>query len=96
MFSVIVVFDIHRGKMDQFMPLMLENAATSLDRETGCHQFDVSTDPSRPEEVLLYEIYSDAAAFDAHLQSEHYKRFNADSSALIATKHVRTYRNVQQ
>lgn len=78
------------------MPLMLENARSSLRHEPGCHQFDVCTDPSRPEEVFLYELYSDATAFDVHQTMPHFSNFNAAASDMIAEKTAQTYESVSQ
>ncbi len=78
------------------MPLMLANARTSLRDEDGCHQFDVATDPARTHEVFLYEIYTDRAAFEAHLASVHFKDFDAAVTGMIASKDLRTYSQVEQ
>lgn len=94
MFAVCVTFQIVHGQMDVFMPLMLANARASLSDEPECHRFDVLTDPARPNEVGLYELYTDAAAFDAHLASAHFKTFDAAVSAMIASKSVQTYAKV--
>lgn len=75
---------------------MLENAAASLGNEAGCHQFDVATDPDRPAEVFLYELYSDAKAFSAHLETAHFATFDASTSDMIEAKDVRTYQEVRQ
>ncbi|MEL6701373.1 MAG: antibiotic biosynthesis monooxygenase, partial [Pseudomonadota bacterium] len=64
MYAVTVTFQIKPGQMAAFMPLMQANARTSLAAEPECHQFDIATDPARPDEVFLYELYTDAAAFD--------------------------------
>lgn len=79
-----------------FLPLMLENAAASLGNEEGCHQFDVATDPDRPDEVFLYEVYSDENTFSAHLKTAHFAAFDARTSDMIATKDVRTFQKVHQ
>ncbi len=94
-FAVVVTFQIRPGRMADFMPLMVQNAATSLANEPGCHQFDVATDPERPNEVFLYEIYTDAAAFAAHLTAPHFKSFDRAVAEMIAEKEVRTYAQVQ-
>ncbi|MDW3183506.1 putative quinol monooxygenase [Roseobacter sp.] len=96
MFAVVVTFQIKPNHVADFLPLMTRNAATSLAEEPGCHQFDVATDPARPEEVFLYELYEDAAAFDAHLASEHFKSFDAAVTDMIAAKSVNTYVKVTQ
>ena len=94
MFAVIVTFEVHKDTMDQFLPLMLENAETSLRDEDRCHRFDVCTDHCRPNEVFLYELYTNAAAFDVHLKSAHFATFTAATSDMIAAKQVRTCREV--
>ncbi len=94
-FAVCVSFHIHEDRTSVFLPLIAENAAQSLRDEPGCLRFDVLTDPSRPGEVFLYELYSDAAAFDTHLATAHFKAFDAASAPMIADKSVTTYRQVK-
>jgi quinol monooxygenase YgiN len=40
------------------------------------------------DRVLLYEIYDDAAAFEAHKQTAHFAVFDRDSAPLVAAKEV--------
>jgi autoinducer 2-degrading protein len=96
MFAVTVLFEIQEGRMSAFLPLMTDNAQTSLKTEPGCRQFDVCADPARPREVFLYEIYDDEAAFKAHLQTAHFRRFDAKVSDMITAKTVLTYTKVTQ
>ena len=93
-FAVCVTMHIAEGRMDEFMPLMMENAGASRAEEPGCRQFDVLTDPARPAEVFLYELYDDAAAFDAHRETAHYARFDARASEMIEEKRVTTWAEV--
>ena len=93
-FAVCVTFTLHPSQRDAFMPLMLDNARTSLETEAGCQQFDVLTDPDRPAEVFLYEIYADAAAFQTHLDSAHFRSFDQAVGHMIAEKIVKTYQDV--
>lgn len=95
-YAVVVTFVIKPDKIRAFLPLMRSNARTSLTVEARCHQFDIATDPDRPNEVFLYELYEDRAAFDAHLASPHFKDFDAKVADMIDTKEVRTYAQVTQ
>lgn len=90
MFVVTVGFQLKPGRMDQFLPLMIENANASLTREPGCLQFDVCTNPKRPDEVFLYEVYEDAAAFEEHLASEHFRTLDGKVASWVASKTVTT------
>lgn len=96
MFAVVAHFTIHAAQAADFLSLVVENAQSSRRDEPGCRQFDVVSDPARPGDVLLYELYDDAAAFDAHLTTAHFKRFDAATAAMIADKTVRTYTDVRQ
>ena len=89
MYVVIVDFKIKPERLAQFMPLMLENARASRETEPGCRQFDVCVDPKEKTAVFLYELYDDRAAFDAHLATAHFKRFDAKAGEMVAAKAVR-------
>lgn len=95
-YAVVVTFVINPVSLADFMPLMLANAQASLAQEAGCRQFDVATDPDRMNDVFLYEIYDNRAAFDVHLASAHFKSFDAAVADMIVSKDVRTYARVSQ
>ena len=96
MFAVVVTFTLKPEKMTVFLPLMKANAAASVNEEPGCHQFDVATDPTRPDEVFLYEVYTDATAFNLHLKTPHFQTFAIQTDPMIADKTVKTYAQVTQ
>lgn len=91
MYAVCVTFKIHPEQMEDFLPLMVANARTSRAKEAGCQMFDVCV---RDEEVFLYEIYDDRAAFDLHLASAHFKTFEAGVAHMVASKQVALFDEV--
>ncbi len=91
MYVVTVTFQIHPEHMEAFLPLMVDNARTSRKVEAGCQLFDVCCDNN---EVFLYEIYTDRAAFDDHLQSAHFRRFDAAIQDMVIDKQVRLFDEV--
>lgn len=87
---ILVEFELAPEARDEFRRLVLENAAASLRDEPGCRQFDVLVGEGEPgDRMVLYEIYDDAAAFDAHLATEHYARFAAATEPMVRQKTVR-------
>lgn len=90
-FVIVVEFRIHSGKMAAFRRLMDENARASCRDEPGCRRFDVLHSASDPDRILLYEIYDDRAAFDAHVKTGHFAVFNTESAPLVADKVVKEY-----
>jgi len=89
-YVIVVDFKIKPERLADFMPLMLENARASRETEPGCRVFDVCVDPKKETSVFLYEVYDDRAAFDAHLASAHFKRFDAEVIDMVASRQVRT------
>lgn len=96
MIAVCVTFDLKPGHSEAFMTLMQAQAKNSLGLEPGCHHFDVCTRGDVDDQVFLYELYTDRAAFNAHLASEHFLTFDAAVSDMIAGKSVAIYGDVIQ
>ena len=94
MLVVTVIFTIKPGKVEAFREAMVANARASREREPGCRQFDVAVDPRDQAAIFLYELYSDGAAFDAHLASDHFQRFDRQTRDWIAGKVVRMYERI--
>lgn len=87
-FVILVDFRLQPGAKGAFRRLIDENARASCRDEPGCRRFDVLESPKQPDQILLYEIYDDRAAFDAHIRTAHFARFNEASAPLVATKVV--------
>jgi quinol monooxygenase YgiN len=94
MYAVIVRIKVKKEHWGQFMPLMQQNANASVSLEPACKQFDILCDSSRPHEVVLYEIYENAEAFQLHLKTSHFIAFDRQVSNMIAHKSVETYEQV--
>ena len=72
MYSLLLKTQLQPGSLEQFMDVMSVNAASSVRDEPGCLVFDVVRDRSAPDLVWLYEVYTDEAAFEAHLLTPHF------------------------
>jgi quinol monooxygenase YgiN len=90
-FVIVVDFKIKLGEMQNFRHLIDENAKASVRDEPGCRRFDVLADRKEADRILLYEIYANRAAFDAHMRTPHFAVFDRDSEALVADKRVTEY-----
>lgn len=91
MHCVSVVFRIREGREAAFGARVAQQAADSLASEEGCLVFDVWSDPEDPAAFLLYEVYSGRDAFAAHLETAHFKSFDADVADMVADKTVARY-----
>lgn len=70
-FASIIVKPEHR---EQFLATMEETARRSVQEEVGCVRFDVFREKDQGNRYLLYEVYVDEAAFEAHLATPHARR----------------------
>ncbi|MFN2646241.1 MAG: putative quinol monooxygenase [Burkholderiales bacterium] len=91
MFVLVVDLRIKPENVERFMPMALENAREAR-KEPGCKQFDVLVDPQEKTKVMLYEIYNDEKAFEAHQQTPHFKKYLAEAVPLLASRERRVYR----
>jgi len=87
-YVIAVDFVLHPGSMDQFMPLMLDNAEKSRTLEPGCERFDVCVPAGETDRVFLYEIYKDEAAFAVHLKTDHFIAFDAATKSMIKERKI--------
>ena len=94
MLAVCVDFEIDPASLDAFLTIMQKNAADSLAKEVGCHQFDITQDLQNPTKIFLYELYDDAAAFDLHKKANHYLEFNQLASEMATAKSVRLLQKI--
>jgi (4S)-4-hydroxy-5-phosphonooxypentane-2,3-dione isomerase len=87
-FAIIVDFCLAPGALAAFRRLLDENARISAEVEPGCRRFDVLEPQGQADRVLLYEIYADEAAFDDHMRSAHFIRFDSESAPFVIAKSV--------
>jgi quinol monooxygenase YgiN len=87
-FVVVVEFHLKPGARSEFRALIDANADASARNEPGCLQFDVLEPEDESDRVLLYEVYTDKAAFDAHRKTEHFLVFSTASEGLCLKKSV--------
>jgi (4S)-4-hydroxy-5-phosphonooxypentane-2,3-dione isomerase len=86
----VVDLDIVPAEFDKFMEAIKENGAESV-KEPGCREFNITVSQKDPHHVLLFEVYDNAAALDAHRATEHFKKFQSTVANLVAKREVRAF-----
>jgi autoinducer 2-degrading protein len=87
-YVITVEFDVVAAQFDTFLRLMADNAEASRRDEPGCRRFDVCRPRDSENRVFLYEIYDDEAAFQAHLQTGHFKSFATATKDMITARKI--------
>ena len=69
--SLFVTITLKPGARDKFVEIATAHRGRVLDRESGCHHFDVLVQDGENNQVCLYEIYEDQAALDLHVATDY-------------------------
>ena len=68
-----------------FMQKVIENGKAAR-IEPGCRQFEVLVSPEDKTSVMLFEVYDDQKAFEAHQQGAAFKKYVAEAVPLLASR----------
>jgi autoinducer 2-degrading protein len=81
--SLFVTITLKPGTRDQFVEIATGHRGRVLDRESGCHRFDILL-PDDSENVLcLYEVYEDQAAFDLHVGTDYMASYREQTGDMV-------------
>lgn len=59
---------------DAFLAAVKPMVVATL-QEPGCHAYSFAPDPDDPNRIVLFELWDDQAALDAHFATDHMAQF---------------------
>lgn len=71
--------------VDAFMAKVIENGKAARS-EPGCRTFEVLLDPEDRTKIMLFEVYDDQKAFEAHQAGAAFKKYLAEAVPLLASR----------
>ena len=78
-FAVVATYDIAPEQIDVFLPLLMAHRDRCLRDEQGTLRFDIL----QPDHnLMLYEVYEDEAAFQAHRNGKSVARFMQEAASV--------------
>lgn len=81
-FAVMATYEIAPDRIDVFLPMLKAHRDRCLRDEPGTLRFDI-LQPDR--NLMLYEVYEDEAAFQAHRKGESLVRFLQEAASVERT-----------
>ena len=88
-----VDIDVVPGQADAYLAALKENGAAAV-HEPGCHEFNITVSPKDPNHVFIFEVYDNAAAFEAHRATDHFKKYAATTKDMVAKRDARAFTSV--
>ena len=86
MFSMLVTLQVRPGRRAEFQAGIAANAEASVRDEPGCLRFDVCAVEGDPHRFVLYELYADDGAFEAHRAAPHFAVWREVAGRVVATQ----------
>ena len=81
--AIIATIEIAPGHMEEYLPLAMAHRARCLRDEPGTLQFELMQPRNDDTKVMLYEVYRDDAAFEAHWNGPSMKQIREEAAAII-------------
>jgi (4S)-4-hydroxy-5-phosphonooxypentane-2,3-dione isomerase len=86
MFSLMVQLEVRPEDRDEFLAAITTNAQASVRDEPGCHRFDVSAVEGDHSRFVLYELYDDEEAFEAHKRAPHFAAWRQVADRVLTSQ----------
>ena len=91
--TLVVEYDIVPTEIDNYLAAIKELAAAAV-KEPGCRQLSIAVSQKDPNHVLLFELWDNAAALDAFLATDRFKKYKATTANMISKSDIRALSSV--
>ena len=85
-FVLVVELEIDASQLEPFKAAIKENGETAVRVEPGCRGFSAVFEKDNPTRVRLFEIYENADAFKAHLETPHFKKYAETTKDMVKSR----------
>ncbi len=85
-FVLMAELEIDPSQLENFKAAAKENGETAIRVEPGCLAFNAVSEKDNPSHVRFFEIYADADAFKAHLETAHFKKYAATTKDMVKSR----------
>ena len=90
---LVVDLDIVPAEIDKFMTAIKELSAAAM-KEPGFRELDIVVSQKDANHILLFEAWDNAAALNAFLATDRFKKYQAATANMIAKRDIRAFSSV--
>jgi len=83
---LVAELEIDPSQLESFKAAAKEDGETAVRVEPGCLAFNVVYDKDNPGHIRFFEVYTDADAFKAHLETAHFKKYAAATKDIVKSR----------
>jgi quinol monooxygenase YgiN len=69
--------------LDAYKAALREEIKASIRKEPGVLTLYAVSVKDHPNQIRLFEMYANAAAYQAHLASEHFKKYKSETAGMV-------------
>jgi quinol monooxygenase YgiN len=75
--------EIDPAQLEPYKAALQEEIATSIRVEPGVLTLYAVSVKDHPTQIRLFEMYANAAAYETHLQSPHFKKYKSGTAGMV-------------
>lgn len=82
--AIVATIEVAPGRKGELLPLLAAHRARCLENEPGTVQFDLLLPQDGDTKIVIYEVYRDEAALDAHMNGSSLARLRKEAAGMMA------------
>ena len=79
----IAELEIDAGQIDAYRNALKEEIEISIRIEPGVLTLYAVSVKGQPNQIRIFEIYKDEAAYESHLQTPHFKKYKVETQGMV-------------
>jgi quinol monooxygenase YgiN len=85
----IAEIDIDPAQLEAYETAIREQVEAAIGVEPGVLALYAVSDKDDPTHITVFEIYADVAAYQAHLETVHFKKYKAATQGMVTSLRLR-------
>ncbi|WCT12397.1 putative quinol monooxygenase [Mucilaginibacter jinjuensis] len=91
----IAKIEVDPAQIEQYNTALKEQMTTAVRVEPGVLTYYAVADKATPSHITIFEIYADTAAYQAHIQTPHFKKYKATVEHIVTKLELEDVRLVR-
>lgn len=79
----IAEIDVVPARLQDYLGLLTEEIAASVEREPGVLMLHAVADKAEPHRIRILEVYASRAAYEAHIETPHFLKYKHGTADMV-------------